>query len=92
MISAPVVAIVEAKNEDIKSGLGQCIAEMVAAQLFNELENNDKDTIYGIVTSGEIWKFLQIAEQTVTIDLSDYYITDIDKIIGVLLHFIPTNV
>ncbi len=92
MISAPVVAIVEAKNEDIKSGLGQCIAEMIAAQLFNELENNDIDIIYGIVTSGEIWKFLQITEQTVTIDLSDYYITDIDKIIGVLLHFIPTNV
>ena len=88
MISAPVVAIVEAKNEDIKSGLGQCIAEMLAAQLFNELENNDIDTIYGIVTSGEIWKFLQINEQTVAIDLTDYYITDIGKILGILLQFI----
>lgn len=57
MISAPVIAIVEAKNEDIKSGLGQCIAEMVAAQIFNEHENNEIPTIYGIVTSGEIWKF-----------------------------------
>ena len=86
MISAPVVAIVEAKNEDIKSGLGQCIAEMIAAQLFNEQENNDIKTIYGIVTSGEIWKFLQISEQTVVIDLTDYYITNIDKILGILLH------
>jgi len=92
MISAPVIAIVEAKNEDIKSGLGQCIAEMVAAQLFNELENNDIDTIYGIVTSGEIWKFLQISEQTVTIDLTDHYINNIDKIIGILLSFISTEV
>ena len=91
MISAPVVTIVEAKNEDIKSGLGQCIAEMVAAQLFNELENNDIATIYGIVTTGEIWKFLQITEQTVTIDLTDYYITDIDKILGILLHFIDKS-
>ncbi len=91
MISAPVVAIVEAKNEDIKSELGQCIAEMVAAQLFNELENNDIATIYGIVTTGEIWKFLQITEQTVTIDLTDYYITDIDKILGILLHFIDES-
>ncbi|MBD2151442.1 hypothetical protein H6F44_15125 [Pseudanabaena sp. FACHB-1277] len=88
MISAPVIAIVEAKNEDIKSGLGQCIAEMVAAQLFNELENNDIDTIYGIVTSGEIWKFLQISEQNVAIDLTDHYINNIDKIIGILLSFI----
>ncbi|MCA6503988.1 MAG: hypothetical protein ACK5EU_18815 [Pseudanabaena sp.] len=92
MISAPVIAIVEAKNEDIKSGLGQCIAEMVAAQLFNELENNDIDTIYGIVTSGEIWKFLQISEQNVAIDLTDYYINNIDKIIGILLSFISTEV
>ena len=87
-ISAPVIAIVEAKNEDIKSGLGQCIAEMVAAQLFNELENNDIDTVYGIVTTGEIWKFLQITEQIVEIDLTDYYITDIGKILGVLLNFV----
>lgn len=92
MISAPVIAIVEAKNEDIKSGLGQCIAEMVAAQLFNELENNDIDTIYGIVTSGEIWKFLQISKQNVAIDLTDYYINNIDKIIGILLSFISTEV
>jgi len=91
MISAPVIAIVEAKNEDIKSGLGQCIAEMVAAQLFNELENNDIDTIYGIVTSGEIWKFLQISEQNVAIDLTDHYINNIDKIIGILLSFISTK-
>jgi len=88
MISAPVIAIVEAKNEDIKSGLGQCISEMIAAQLFNELENNDIKTIYGIVTSGEIWKFLQITKQTVVIDLIDYYITDIGKILGILLQFI----
>ena len=92
MISAPVIAIVEAKNEDIKSGLGQCIAEMVAAQLFNELENNDIETIYGIVTSGEIWKFLQISGKTVAIDLTDHYINNIDKIIGILLSFISTEV
>ncbi|CAD5984776.1 hypothetical protein NO976_04457 (plasmid) [Planktothrix agardhii] len=91
MISAPVVAIVEAKNEDIKSGLGQCIAEMIAAQLFNEQEDNDIKTIYGIVTSGEIWKFLQISEQTVVIDLTDYYITNIDKILGILLQLIPAH-
>ena len=87
-ISAPAIAIVEAKNEDIKSGLGQCIAEMVAAQLFNEIENNVINSIYGIVTTGEIWKFLQITEQTVAIDLTDYYITDIAKILGVLLDFV----
>ena len=37
-INAPVVIIVEAKNENIKGGLGQCAAGMLAAQLFNEQE------------------------------------------------------
>ncbi len=91
MISAPVVAIVEAKNEDIKSGLGQCIAEMVASQLFNAQENNRIDIIYGIVTSGEIWKFLQISKKIVAIDLTNYYITNIDKILGILLQCIPSH-
>lgn len=91
MISAPGIAIVEAKNEDIKSGLGQCIAEMIAAQTFNQQENNDIDTIYGIVTSGEIWKFLALSEQIVAIDLTDYYINNIAKIIGIFLSFISTE-
>src|SRR5712691_3682960 len=35
-LRSPVAAIVEAKNENLKTGLGQCIAEMIAARLFNE--------------------------------------------------------
>ncbi len=34
-ISRPVVAVVEAKREDIAGGLDQCVAEMVAARLYN---------------------------------------------------------
>ena len=36
LIQAPVLALVEAKNDNISSGLGQCMAEMVAAQIFNQ--------------------------------------------------------
>ena len=84
-INAPVVMIVEAKNENIKGGLGQCVAEMIAAQLFNEREGNAIDTIYGAVTTGEIWKFLQLVGAVAAIDLSDYYIVrDVPKILGIL--------
>ena len=34
-IVSPVVTIVEAKNENIKSGLRQCVAEMMVAQIAN---------------------------------------------------------
>ena len=84
-INAPVVMIVEAKNENIKGGLGQCVAEMIAAQLFNEREGNAIDTIYGVVTTGEIWKFLKLVGAVASIDLSDYYIVrDVPKILGIL--------
>ena len=84
-INAPVVMIVEAKNENIKGGLGQCVAEMIAAQLFNEREGNAIDTMYGAVTTGEIWKFLQLVGAVASIDLSDYYLVrDVPKILGIL--------
>jgi hypothetical protein len=84
MIEAPVLAVVEAKNENIKGGLGQCIAEMVALQIFNQQQGNTIDTIHGAVTTGEIWKFLRLHDRTVQIDLMDYYIKDLDKILGIL--------
>lgn len=83
-ITSPVVTIVEAKNENIKQGLGQCLAEMIAAQLFNQQEGNNIDTIYGIVTTGNMWKFLKLEGGLVYIDLSEYYIKDINKILGIL--------
>lgn len=67
-ITSPVVTIVEAKNENIKAGLGQCAAEMVAARLFNEQNLREIQTIYGTVTTGQIWKFLKLEGQTVFID------------------------
>jgi hypothetical protein len=84
-LTAPVVMIVEAKNENIKGGLGQCVAEMIAAQMFNERESNAIDTIYGAVTTGEIWKFLKLVGAVASIDLSDYYIVrDVPNILGIL--------
>lgn len=85
-IKSPIVALVEAKKEDIKSGLGQCVAEMLAAQLFNQQENNPIPVIYGAVTSGNIWRFLKLENQTVYIDTVEYYINQIGKILGILVN------
>ena len=87
-INAPVAIVLEAKNEDIKGGLGQCGAAMLAAQLFNQEESNEAKTIYGAVTTGDIWKFLKLAGDRLFIDLSNFYIKDVDKILGCLLEAI----
>ena len=84
-ISAPIVTIVEAKNENISAGLGQCIAEMVAAQRFNIKKNHPIDSIYGVVTTGTNWRFLRLRERTVVIDSVEYYINQVDKILAILL-------
>ncbi|MBE9250200.1 hypothetical protein IQ226_13770 [Dolichospermum sp. LEGE 00240] len=83
-INAPVLIIVEAKNENIKGGLGQCAAAMLAAQLFNEQEGNEIKTIYGAVTTGDIWKFLKLEGTEIFIDLNNYYIKELNKILGIL--------
>ncbi|MDZ8187325.1 MAG: hypothetical protein RMX96_21065 [Nostoc sp. ChiSLP02] len=83
-INVPVVIIIEAKNENIKSGLGQCAAAMLAAQLFNQQEGNEVNKIFGAVTTGDIWKFLKLESNEIFIDLNNYYIKEIDKILGIL--------
>ncbi|MTJ10788.1 hypothetical protein [Anabaena sp. UHCC 0204] len=83
-INAPVMIIGEAKNENIKGGLGQCMVAMLAAQLFNEQEGNEIKTIYGAVTTGDIWKFLKLEGTDVFIDLNNYYIKELNKILGIL--------
>jgi hypothetical protein len=84
-LEAPVVVLVEAKKEDLKSGMGQCVAEMVAAQQFNREHNTTVKTIYGTVTSGTVWLFLKLEEQVVTIDLTDYSIDPIEQLLGFLV-------
>lgn len=84
-INAPVITIAEAKNEKITSGFGQCIAEMVAAQIFNQSAGNKIDKIYGAVTTGTAWRFLVLEERTVLIDQLEYYIKEVDNILAILL-------
>jgi hypothetical protein len=85
LLNSPVIAVVEAKNENIIGGLGQCIAEMVAAKLFNESENSkNTENMYGAVTSGTVWKFLKMEGAEVVIDLDEYLIEYPGKIIGII--------
>jgi hypothetical protein len=90
-IKSPVFAIVEAKKENLNAGLGQCLAEMVAAQIFNQQEGNQISTIYGVVTTGNIWKFLQLDKTEVHIDLTEYFVSSLGKILGILSLGISSN-
>ncbi|NER27236.1 MAG: hypothetical protein F6J89_06260 [Symploca sp. SIO1C4] len=86
LINAPVITIVEAKKEDINAGLGQCVAEMLAARLFNEREENQINKIYGAVTTGDRWKFLMLEGQVIEIDLGEHFLNNVNKILGILAY------
>lgn len=84
-LAAPVIAIVEAKNDNINSGFGQCMAEMLAAQIYNQQRDKPLKTIYGCVTTGSIWRFLQLVDNTIYVDNSEYYLDQLAKILGIFM-------
>jgi hypothetical protein len=90
-IKAPVLMLVEAKKEDLKPALGQCLAEMVAAQRFNSMKDRSIETIYGVVTSGTVWRFLQLTGKVVSIDLTDYPLLPVDNVLGVLVSMLKLD-
>ena len=84
-IEAPAVAVVEAEKADLKTGIGQCVAEMVAMQKFNEAKGKPISVIYGSVSNGTQWRFLKLEEKIVSIDLNDYALPPVDEILGMLV-------
>lgn len=87
-ITAPVLVIAEAKNDLPKNGFGQCAAGMVGARLFNEKEGKPVPVVYGACTSGTAWRFLKLEGDTLSIDRDEYYITQIEQILGILHHIL----
>jgi len=80
-LRAPVMAIVEAKRNDIDGGLGQCVAQMVAARLYNERAGQPA-SVYGCVTTGEDWQFLGLSDGLVTLHRPRLYIADVELVLA----------
>jgi hypothetical protein len=91
IIQAPVVMVVEAKKGELDVGLGQCTAEMVAAQIFNINEEKPISVVYGCVTSGKLWQFLKLENKDLTIDLTEYPVTPVERILGILKWMVGNN-
>jgi hypothetical protein len=56
VMQAPIITLAEAKDEDMDYGQGQCLAQMYAAQIFNEQEGHPQACIYGCAVTGGDWK------------------------------------
>ncbi len=91
IVTAPIAVIVEAKKQDIEEGLGQCAAQMIAAQIFNEREGRTEAKISGCVTSGETWQFMSLQDNVLTLDSQRYYIVEVDKILWILSQIVGSE-
>ena len=89
-LTRPIIAVVEAKNENLATGYGQCIAEMIGAKIFNEQKDLIEPVLYGVVTSGALWRFLRMEGQSVVMDSAEMDIKQLDKILGVLTAMVST--
>jgi hypothetical protein len=84
IIEAPAIILIEAKKGELNAGWGQCAAEMIAAQKFNLASGQEIPTIYGSVTTGTQWQFLKLTGRDLTIDVTEYSLNPLDRILGIL--------
>jgi hypothetical protein len=86
----PIVAIVEAKKDDIDAGLPQCAAELYASYL---LDKGVPARLYGCVTTGTDWKFLYLdgGDKQVVVDREVYFINEVPRILGMLRRIVDLS-
>ena len=83
-LRAPLVTVLEAKKGDVEAGLGQCVAQMVGARLFNERAGLPAQRMFGCVTTGEVWQFLRLDGTAVVIDRGRLFLDNVGGILGAL--------
>jgi hypothetical protein len=78
----PVICVSEAKKDNFNEGWAQALAEMIAAQRFNQDEQTE---IFGIVTTGNFWQFGKLQQNNLTMEIISYSaIENIQKLFNIL--------
>ena len=88
VVGVPAVLIFEAKRDSIPDGFGQCIAAMEGAVRYNHRHNAIVEPIFGCVTTGTAWKFMELNGGRLRIDLNEYTLAQVDHILGILVHMV----
>ncbi|WP_020471164.1 hypothetical protein [Zavarzinella formosa] len=87
-VRGPLFAVVEAKRNDIEGGLGQCIAQMVGARLFNERNGHPTPEVAGCVTTGESWQFLRLTGDEASLHTRRFFINGVEMILAAFLNLL----
>ena len=79
VLDQPYLLVVEAKQDNFDEGWGQCLAAMVAAQKLNQ---DPTQTIFGIVSNGEVWELGRLCVDQFTKNRSVYLFQDLDRLLA----------
>lgn len=89
-IETPVLSIVEAKNDNLEEGIPQCIAQLYAANLFNQKHGLPSRPIYGSVTYAFSWQFIRLDDKQAFVDNKFYSLEHLPQIMGILQHIVDS--
>ncbi len=89
-LDAPLMCVIEAKDNDIEKAIPQCIAQMEAARQFNLLNQSLIYPIFGCATIGSEWLFIRLEYPNVYIDINRFHIANLRDLLGVLAQIMRT--
>jgi len=81
-VNYPIFQLVEAKKHDLEGGVGQCAAQLLGAQLFNERRGVRLPFVYGCVTNGTEWLFMRLSDKVLLVDNRLYFFQELPLLLG----------
>lgn len=60
----------------------------IAAQIYNAKKNNAIDCVYGCVTTGALWRFLRLENQSLYIDKLEITLEPVERLLGIFIEII----
>lgn len=87
-LTGPLFTIVEAKKNEIDTALGQCAAQLIGAERYNQADGISLPSLYGCVTTGTDWKFMRLIDKTLQIDSALYFINEPARLLGIFQHIV----
>jgi hypothetical protein len=88
---APILLIVEIKKGCLAEGVAQCGATVVIAQKWNAKKGQGDVPVFGVVTTGEEWKFLKLENSKIMSDKHNFYIRrELPQIFSILASIVKS--
>jgi hypothetical protein len=87
-INMPILAIIEAKRDNLEAGVEQCAAQLYGASLINQGLGHPVSVYYGCVTNAREWLFLKLQHNQYTIDNKRYQLDRLPELLGVFQHIL----